>query len=636
MVRLKQNERETTAHKVLFVQEDTPQTNTHTHIKRAMANEGLTTMTTPLLASAEEPPTSLSSPTSLAHHNHHHHQQQFSFDEEDVAPNSSSDFSRLLQLASRISASAHHSELVATGYGDSGYSSSHHPQQPHSSYPHDDLTLGSWFLCGGRESDMTHEAEGETSQYLFIITTGTLCILYTGLVLSSFMANVWTETWMQVQVPTILPPQWFPLGTANLSSLLQQLNHSSFGATALLLWMTTMLIPCCFIVVAPSQILYRNEFLQNSGSNKSDMKLRRFLELSVRWTLTVVWVEAIVACWGPHLVQLEWTRTLVSLHTTVGPGLACYTVACLCAILLTVVLRSSGPTRHSGMILRGSDHTAATSSEPLRMNRSIRSPPPHAFRQFQLPYTSNDDDDDDDDDDKTSPLLQILEETPSVNRLNRTSTGAAPPPTPDPPTKPLSFLQLLLVFQVGLLSILCIVPTLVLPAVTLKISGVASEFTPHRTLTVFLHQLPRALLHTTTSSSASWWLGWLVLVPTVVLPAAATAVAVRTWTHSSPHQRAVGRRWLYQWHPAVSGGVAAVAVVVALHVLGSWNVWSSKSNADHSLFCDALMMNDAKVFVLADGEPCWKVTVQSQTGLWFWVLQSVLLEAFIFLTLAWS
>lgn len=595
-----------------------------------MQNESsATTTTTPLLASEEEPPTSLSSPASLAHHH-----QQFSFDDEDAAPNSSTDFSRLIQRASRSSANAQHSEL-ATRYHDSVYSHQQQQHQQYSSFPHDDPTLGSWFLRGVRESATTQEDERGASQYLFIITAGTLCILYTGLTLSSFAANVWTETWVEVQVPTILPPQWFPLGTSNLSSLLHQLNSSSYRSAAVLLWITTLLIPCCFIVVAPSQILYKNDFFRNSSArSKNDMKLRRFLELSMRWTLAVVWMEAVLAFWGPHLGQLEWTRTSVSLYSSVGPGLACYTVGCLCAILLTVVLRSAGPTRHDEMNRTAGSHQTIAISEPPRMNRSIRTPPPHAFRQFRLPNTSSDDDDDDD---KTSPLLQILEETPSISRLNRTSTVPSQPPTLDPPTKPLSFLQLLLVFQVGLMSILCVVPTLVLPAITLKISGVASEFTPHRTRTIFLHQLPRTLLHTTTTTTASWWLGWLVLVPTIVIPALAMAVAVRTWTHASPHQRAVGRRWLYQWHPAVSGGVAAVAVVVALHVLESWNVWNANnSNPDLSHFYDAFKMKDKHALALKDGEPCWKVTVQSLTGLWFWVLQSILLEAFIFLTLAWS
>ena len=562
-----------------------------------------------------------------------HHHQQFSFDDEDAAPNTSSDFSRLIQRANRSSASAHHSEL-ATRYYDSVYSSHDHDQQQYSSYSHDVPTLGSWFLRGGRESPITHEEERGTSQYLFIITVGTLYILYTGLTLSSFAANVWTETWIQVQVLTILPPQWIPMRTSSLSSLLQQLNASSYRSAAVLLWITTLLIPCCFMVVVPSVIiLYRNDFFQKNGttSSKSDMKLRRFLELSMRWTLAVVWMEAILAFWGPHLVKLEWTRTSVSLYSRVGPGLVCYAVGCLCAILLTVLLRSAGPTRHGGMISSAGSHQNIAISEPPRRNRSIRTPPPHAFRQFRLLNASSDDDDDDD---KTSPLLQILEETPLISRLSRTSTDASQPHTPDPPTKPLSFLQLLLVFQVGLLSILCIVPTLVLPAVSLKISGVASEFTPHRTRTIFLHQLPSTLLHTTTATTAAWWLGWLVLVPTIVIPAVATAVAVRIWTHASPHQRAVGRRWLYQWHPAVSGGVAAVAVVVALHVLESWNVWNS--NNSNPLFCDAFMMKNTSALVLTDQEPCWKVTVQSLMGLWFWVLQSILLEAFIFLTLAWS
>jgi len=580
--------------------------------------------TTPLLASEEEAPTSLSSS-----HNYHQH------DEDEP-----SGFSRLMQLSSdnnnNNNITDHHyynnplAELAARYdpyYGDDSY-----------------------LLVDGAHGGDGGSSNSATTPYVISVATGTLGLLHVGLVLSSLVADSWMSTGMQVDLRA-WPQQSVSVQQSSLATVLQQLRASHHSSAAVLLWTTSLMIPCTFMVLAPSWIVggvvvVRCNSSTKSHSNNKPSKLRVLLELSVRWALVIVFVEATMALVS-QFVLLEWTGTTVSLQNTIGTGLACFAVGCVCAVALTVLLRwnqfhptiqqqqdsAGGAVRH----LMAEDTSVSDSMPPAAPRlQPVKTPPPHAFR-----HRLNDDDDDEE---EASHRLQILEETPPVSP-NRTTdeeeehdppavmatpTAATtivdpPPPQQPQPRKSLSFLHLLLVFQVGLLSILSLVPALVLPAVSIHFSGIASEFMPLRSHTVFLHQIPSLLLRHSGNNKATAWIGALLMVPTVIVPCIATILAVATWMRAASAKRAANRRWLYALHPAMGGVVAAAALLLAVAVLHDWNRYVFN---DASL-CDALESSIV-------GEPCLAVTVRGKTGAWFWALQSVLLEAFVVLTLVWS
>jgi len=106
----------------------------------------------------------------------------------------------------------------------------------------------------------------------------------------------------------------------------------------------------------------------------------------------------------------------------------------------------------------------------------------------------------------------------------------------------------------------------------------------------------------------------------------ATVLAVATWMTLMSDRRSTYRRWLYTVHPAVGGIVVAMALLGATHMLGPWSRYVF--NDKRQTICDALESNI--------GENCLTINASARLGAWFFVLQSVLLEAFVDLTLLWN
>ena len=256
--------------------------------------------TTPLLASEEEAPTSL---TTMS--------QQAAYEDEDEP----SDFSRLIALAHNNNDDSNPLTKLAARYDPE-----HYAQQ---------------------QQEQTTAASTSLSRYLVSVTAGTLCALHLGLVLTSlFVADsYWTQNYLNVQL-RFLPLETLPLPSTGLATLLQQLNAASQTGAAMALWTTSLMIPCVFIVVAPSWIVanLRKKKTAWLPASSSTSALRLVLELSVRWALSAVFVVATLAL-ACHFVAIEWTGTAVSLQTESGPGLVSFTVGVVCAISMVTLLR---------------------------------------------------------------------------------------------------------------------------------------------------------------------------------------------------------------------------------------------------------------------------------------------------------
>jgi hypothetical protein len=316
---------------------------------------------------------------------------------------------------------------------------------------------------------------------------------------------------------------------------------------------------------------------------------------------------------------LHWTETVVNVNNRALGGLAAYVTAMASAVGVILVLRSPGK---GG----GSFTTVGSGDFPgQRPAATIRSPPPQAF---QHPWRLVD-----------GPSMSVLEEEPEPrpNAQRRVPDASSTPElveetasvmTPTRPTK-LSFGRKVLVFQIGLLTAVMWIPSLYLPLFRISYAGLAREFMTVSSLKVFLWQIP-ALLWTqgVQAGTARWILlgvGFVLISVVIVLPVVATCLGISTWLGENALSYR-SRSWLYCIHPALGGlvfALALIATISALHPLGN-------------LLLDEDGTGICVKFQQVVGEPCLTLTGTLLPGAWFFLIQSIVLEMFVAVTLRWT
>lgn len=460
---------------------------------------------------------------------------------------------------------------------------------------------------------------------LVTIIAGTLSLMHAGFVWGSYMAGSWSDThltvviaWQKEYLPALDDLTDTVIRSTNLASLLQDLATAQQYLLVGALWVTSLLLPCFFVVLSPTWVVGDCQKSVSLERRMRTWQARGFFETTVRFSFLLMFVLVLLDL-ATAVIELHWTDSVANVRNRALGGLAAYVTAMASAIGVILVLRSPGK-------IRGSFTIAASGDFPgQRQAATIRSPPPQAF---QHPWRLVD-----------GPNMSVLEEEPEPrpNAQQFVPDASSTPElieenvsmmTPTRPTK-LSFGRKVLVFQVGLLTAVLWIPSLYLPLFRISYTGLAREFMTVSSLKVFLWQIP-ALMWTqgVQSSSATWILlavGFILIAVVIVLPVVATCLGISTWLGENTLSYR-SRSWLYCIHPALGGLVFAVALIVtvsALHPLGN-------------LLLDEDGTGICVKFQQVVGEPCLTLTGTLLPGAWFFLLQSIVLEMFVAVTLRWS
>ena len=183
--------------------------------------------------------------------------------------------------------------------------------------------------------------------------------------------------------------------------------------------------------------------------------------------------------------------------------------------------------------------------------------------------------------------MMVLEEASDLLPLNPASTPSRPAApvtdasTPDlvtesgsgapPGSVPgITFAQRVLVYQLGVLSLILWLPSMYLPILRLSYSGAALDFLKDSRLQVFLWDIPLILgRHGSDSGSAPWimgLLGFLHLSTLIILPLLASCLCVLVWL-GDPFWSKPSKRVLFAIQPGMAGTVFVVALWGTLHAL---------------------------------------------------------------------
>jgi hypothetical protein len=515
---------------------------------------------------------------------------------------------------------------------------------------------------------------------LVTIFAGSLATLQIGFVCQSYISTDWAETILQIR---ILPSSLFLTTTTttiqstnlNLASLLGTLDESRQPIVAVYVWITSLLIPCFCMVLSPSWIVAdhqkRNREEAIMGSPRpANALFRDVMEMTVRWAFTVVYMVMGLAVASQYL-KFQWTAgitTMVAIHHRIMPGFVSFLVGISAALATIVLLRLQKPMVSDSSFISSSTTTVLSANtdatttfvEPYRMQPSLF-PSNHNHRnnnnnlQIHPPPPPPEED-------EQSAVMRVLEEQ---LLLHTTSTAPVqPPPTTVTTTNAgttqrtrfPSFFQLLLVFQLGLLSLLLWFPAMLIPFVNLRYSGIAAKFMtnqPNPNYSVALYQIPWLLGQDGLSAHSEPWAlavaGGLMFFVTILLPIVAIVLGILTWilpNRIHVDQRSPGRgrgcncarivcqRWLYAIHPATGSIVMAVALIVAIHIIQPWTDVtlnfhkSSEGEKETKSICEVLIQ--------VVGESCLEIRPTALSGLYFLIAHASFLELFIFLTLRWS
>lgn len=560
--------------------------------------------TTPLLASEQDAPTSL-----------------FSVEEEEDI----SDFSRLISVVHNSGSSPASSGRIARAHRDQ----------------HQIRVIGD-----DRRTSLPKNSSF-FNPYFVTIVAGTSSLWFFGFVWASFVSDSWADTVLAIDLTIpFLPKQVIPLLSTGLASILQQFSETGQIGSAVLLWVTSLMIPCLLMVASPAWIMGS---FQISLYVKSS-KFREWLELSIRWAWTVVFVMAFTAL-AYHYIVLTWTDSVIAVHTKMNAGLVSFAVGITFAALTIVILRlQTSGYAHASNDMRVQDTTVdtfmfATSSPAIEFPRLGES---HSDPNLEI-----------DNEEEAPMMMRILEEAPTpivahaqnnirqrIHDAPLASETAARNNTQAVHPSPPSFFQMLFVFQTGLLSILLWIPSLLFPAIRFEFNGVAAELMKDKTQIVCLYEVPFRLYQDNLAAETPSWIiaaiGIVLFIPTILCPVIATVLGLATWFLSPDKgrnlprkfwSRSVCRLWLYAIHPAVGSVTLALALFVAVHVAGPWSKYLLNGGNSSS---DGVNRGLCSTFSSVTGELCLTLTGNLMQGAWFFAAQSVLLEVFIVFTLRWS
>ena len=478
---------------------------------------------------------------------------------------------------------------------------------------------------------------------------GTLCLVHLGLVWGSYSADAWTQTHVSVLMGWQMDYLHFidqmtdqVIRTTSLASLLQDLDEIHSYILLVLFWTSALVIPCLFMVLSPTLVV--GDYIRPIELQKRrvSMDKRTQFELVTRFSWLPIFALCLISL-STSLVDLEWTQTTIHVGQQTKNPFAAYVIGTLCGVAMLALLRV--PRQENFRIVSEGDMMEIEFAPATPT--TVRSPPPQAFRH---PWQEVEEELGEEEDE---PLMTVLEEdvvrTPprlpllprrlplrSDRELARTARRSNSNSTPELVEEEdersphhlssLTYWNKFTVFQTGLLSVVLWIPTMYLPMLHISYAGVAADFTKQQSFRLYLWDIPGYLWSQGLEFGTPVWivvlLALFLLTTLLILPMAATFQAILAWLGEGAW-RTRSYVWLYALHPCLGGIVFSLALLVTTPSLSSLSVLMFDEHT--SGICHGLV-----------GNPCLEARGQLLSGGFFYILQALCLEVFVWLSLRWS
>ena len=409
---------------------------------------------------------------------------------------------------------------------------------------------------------------------------------------SSTSATAWFDVVLRVQV------SWFrlALGTDATDTVLQRMNLGSIllsflqthqNAALVLVVLTCTVLPVLALI---QQVVVFVQRHADFVAGRPGRQYRNYIDPLVRLSFLVVWLLLFMDL-ATSFIDLKWTGTVVSVQNRIQHGLVSYVLAATSMIAMAIVQRF------------GQDNI------PTRRNTSTTEFSPYMME------------DEDNMDTIREPLLPA--DGTTEQEATTTTTAAATRCNGKPCV---SKIVPILAFETGLLSVLLLVASFFEPLLTIRYSGIASQFMNCREQSLHLGQLPVLLWERGNAAQTEKWVllafGMVLLQLTLGLPLAALVCAVHRWTGRTSRQ---SRLWLKSLYPGSGPLVLALALLLVVPLLDHVPQYLFEQDTSSATLCD-------HVETLLD-ESCLVLKSQLGAGAWCFIAHSVLLEAFLLLSL---
>lgn len=436
-----------------------------------------------------------------------------------------------------------------------------------------------------------------------VIAATTCTVLHFAFVWSSYVTSDWTAISIRLDSPVI--PSFEKGGVlriTNLASFLQDLDSVRAYPSLVLLWITSLVIPCTFMILIPAWIIRDSNHAISLVKRARRINGRNVVECTIRGALMVAFCLLVRGVITDDCYRIEWTDTSLSIQTKLLGGMACFTAGVGSALLALFILRL--PQKAT---LRALQPAHGASEPTVFMNdESIH------VRHL----------------DENIPVMTALEE-----QALEGAGGTEPPSTPPVVLQGnrcwmwsrQTDWRAIILFELGLLSSILWIPALTLPLVQWHTVGRLSPLSPHpATQRLFLWQLPAKVwqqgITAGTAKPILLVMVGVLLTTAYIIPTLAILLCIATW------RKPTWKEWLYCIHPSVSSGILAVSVwMVKLSIFPTWQESLTRDVCTEYSFPSPWKLLCPAPFPL-----------QYQPGLWILLLQSLCLELLMVLTLRWS
>jgi hypothetical protein len=442
---------------------------------------------------------------------------------------------------------------------------------------------------------LQQQAQQEQPEFSIVtVVSATLVLLQCGLVWGSYLSDSWCDThlltsidWQRKYLPFLNDYTDTIIHSLDIGTILSIMRASQDYVLLAIVALTAVGIPCISIIsnsMAVTKYYYNNSTMLTTATTASSPR-----DLVIRFSFMVIYLLVLLDL-ATGYITLEWTDTAFRIQNCIRGSMLCYLVGMTAAVGVVAVLRFG--------------KTTTRQSPPS----TTRIPPAAAFR-YPWPVVESYNDDDDDD------IMNISEEAVAAAAAARRENSW----------------YLCMTWQLGLATAVLLLPSLSLPLMRITYQGLAAEFMQNVEHYIYLWQLPLLLWHPCKGNK------WMVLVSeavlilqTAILPLVALVCGLMSLRHQSSISKSCHyRKCLLYLHPMVNGITLALTVVLfvpALESITHYLLNDDNQNDRSEGLCEK--------FNETVGEPCLAVGGTILPGAWFFLVQSVLLEVFCFLTLS--
>ena len=407
------------------------------------------------------------------------------------------------------------------------------------------------------------------------------------------------------------------------------ISFSFVQSIAVGLVMTSLVLPClCAVTGAVWIVEDRKEqdslimaaSRRRPNRNKSSFGPRTFLEYGARLGFAIFFIFCILTI-GSSPLEIEYSDSKFIVVNQFEGGLTAYTLGMMFGLVVLALLRFGRSTTDAetlfespGTNTRGPEYSWEVHSNELFTGIKHRNEAGNEDGELQTPLLQND--------------YNNTERPSTVGKSNETlETNRAGGIQTD--SDGLPFWKRVVLFELALVSTLFWIPALFLPLFQLKYEGFVSDFISNVSLSFRLGDFPIELWKRGIAAGTNP-LMLLVLEDIFVLlvlagPILANLAAIGAWILEA-QARIFCRRLLWILQPFLGTLVFGTALYFAIPA------FETVTEGAIDNFGDGICASFESVV----GDVCFTIKAQPSAGLWFVLIESLALELFVLLTLAWQ